>query len=262
MCVWLHACVCLCTNLPPDHNYKQKQVQQSWVALSRTKTSKGSWLEKIKTYNSCKQGNRILPFQLFVWFVFVLFGTKEAVGNPGSYLTRLIFTHTCWGKVNTPSAADTLMDDPRFIAKVRINLWAGMLTWYAKETCPFRIWLMRSRLIRSDSCTLSTHRSKKRFSTFNILNNVTIYLSLVFYLYRVSAESHSAKTFSTDMYQYICMCLPLKCLPLSIPCGCVRYGGSDTAIIKEVFIMEQVCRCSPTMTQGTEACGRVHSREW
>lgn len=56
--------------------------------------------------------------------------------------------------------------------------------------------------------------------------------------------------------------LPLKSLPLSIPCGCVRYGGSDTEVIIKggICIMEQAYRCSHTMTQGTETLGCVHSR--
>lgn len=51
--------------------------------------------------------------------------------------------------------------------------------------------------------------------------------------------------------------LPLKPLPLSIPCGCVRYGGSDTAIIRDLFASWNK---PAMMTQGTDTWGCVHSR--
>lgn len=51
--------------------------------------------------------------------------------------------------------------------------------------------------------------------------------------------------------------LPLKPSPLNIPCGCVRYGGSDIAIITELFASWSKLA---TMTQGIDTWGCVHSR--
>lgn len=51
--------------------------------------------------------------------------------------------------------------------------------------------------------------------------------------------------------------LPLKPSPLSIPCGCVRYGASDTHIITDLFASWNK---PATMTQGADTRGCVLSR--
>lgn len=53
-----------------------------------------------------------IPLSSAVRVICICFVWDKSDGNPASYLTSLIFTHTCWDKVNTPSESNTLMDDP------------------------------------------------------------------------------------------------------------------------------------------------------
>lgn len=79
--------------------YQQKQTQGK---LNRTKC------QRIRGAGSHKK-NRFLPFWLRVICIYFVWDKSDS--NPDSYLTSLVFTHTCCGKVNTPSESNTLMDD-------------------------------------------------------------------------------------------------------------------------------------------------------
>lgn len=105
-----YAFMCGLTRLPPHlqgkTNHPQRRLFEQKKMITRTLNTQPVQ----KPHNpsiSTVGATRIC----FIW--------DKRDGNPLSYLVSLIFTHTCWDKVNTSSEADTLMDDVRIKASVR-----------------------------------------------------------------------------------------------------------------------------------------------
>lgn len=115
-----------------------------------------------------------------------------------------------------------------------------------KQTCPFRIWLMRSHITTLTS--VCVQKSKNTFSHLPMFN-ISVYMIYIYnnnIIIQGAWKSiwtkfsqfvfHSYKNqLWVDTVSWVEACLLLKHFPLSIPCGCVRDGGSTTAIINEIF---------------------------